>query len=73
MSSNTRKTTLTEDIRAWSTAIVVCLGLMLGFASTGYGDIILGDWEPKWMDGRQTMPLSLNLAWESAIPSTTTA
>ena len=50
MSSNTRKTTLTEDIRAWLTAIVVCLGLMLGFASTGYGDIILGNWE-NTMDG----------------------
>ena len=46
MSSNTRKTTLTEDIRAWSTAIVVCLGLMLGLVSTGYGAVnVLGNFE----------------------------
>ena len=45
MSSNTRKTNLTEDIRAWSTAIVVCLALMLGLVSTSYGDRILGNFE----------------------------
>jgi hypothetical protein len=28
-----------------SSAAVVCLALMLGFASTGYGDVILGNWE----------------------------
>jgi len=50
MLSSTRKATLNEDIRAWSTAIVVCLALMLGFASTGYGDTILGNWENR-MDG----------------------
>jgi hypothetical protein len=45
MSSTTRKTTLTEGIHVRSTAIVVCLALMLGFASTGYGDVILGNFE----------------------------
>ena len=45
MSSNTRKATFTENIHARSTAIVVCLALMLGFASTGYGDVILGNFE----------------------------
>ncbi len=50
MSSSTKKTIFTEDIRARSTAIVVCLALMLGFASTGYGDAIIGDWEST-MDG----------------------
>jgi hypothetical protein len=45
MSSNTRKATLTENIRAWSTLIVICLALMLDFVSTGYGDIIIGNFE----------------------------
>ncbi|MGB7582059.1 MAG: hypothetical protein WBL85_06395 [Sedimentisphaerales bacterium] len=45
MSSNTRKTTLTKAICVRSTVIVVCLAMMLGFASTGYGDVILGNFE----------------------------
>ena len=33
-------------MRAWSGSVAVaCLALILGFASTGYGDIILGNWE----------------------------
>jgi hypothetical protein len=58
MSSNTRKTALTEDIRAWSTAIIVCFALMLGFASTGYSDTILGNWENK-MDGWAAMDINV--------------
>ncbi len=45
MSSNTRKATLTKAICVRSTVIIVCLALMLGFASTGYGDVILGNFE----------------------------
>jgi hypothetical protein len=47
----------TKLIGIWSgTATVVCLALMLCFASTGYGDVILGDWESAdsndgWMQG----------------------
>ncbi|MGD0596361.1 MAG: hypothetical protein ABSA64_02425 [Sedimentisphaerales bacterium] len=33
-------------IGTWSGSVAVaCLALMLGFASTGYGDVILGNWE----------------------------
>jgi hypothetical protein len=43
MQSETKKQSF---IGIWSGSIVVaCLALVLGFASTGYGDIILGNWE----------------------------
>ena len=34
--------------------MVACLAIMLGFASIGYGDIIVGDWENQ-MDGWATV------------------
>jgi hypothetical protein len=52
MSSNAKKTAYTEGIRVRSTAIIVCLALMLGLVSTGYGDIIIGNFEnPDSNDG----------------------
>jgi len=51
MPSNAKKTAHTEGIRAWSTAIVVCFGLMLGLVSTGYG-LVIGNFEnPDSNDG----------------------
>ena len=48
MQSETKKQSI---IGTWSgSAAVVCLALMLGFVSTGYGDTIIGDWEST-MDG----------------------
>jgi hypothetical protein len=54
MQSETKKQSV---IGTWSGSIAVaCLALMLGFASTGYGDIILGNWESSdsndgWVPG----------------------
>jgi hypothetical protein len=43
MQSETKKQSF---IKTWSGSVAVaCLALMLGFASTGYGDVILGNWE----------------------------
>jgi hypothetical protein len=62
MSSNAKKTAHTESIRARSTAIIVCLALMLGLISTGYGDIIIGNFEnpdsnDNWVPGWQGSPV----------------
>jgi hypothetical protein len=45
-------------IGTWSGSVAVaCLALMLGFASTGYGDVILGNWESADSnDGWKTYP-----------------
>ena len=51
MPSNAKKTAHTEGIRAWSTAIIVCLALMLGLVSTSYGWVIGNFENPDSNDG----------------------